>query len=139
MIVVLSNSLDVTVDYVCSKLEQNRCDYVRLNTDELIGKAELLFRPNKLSLSLGHRKLVPEEITSVWYRRPQPLKLPASEYFEKGEQAHTRSEWSAAIEGFLSHIPAELWINHPKNNALASSKLEQLSRAKRLGLTINIM
>ncbi|MBD2207452.1 hypothetical protein H6G33_34465 [Calothrix sp. FACHB-1219] len=136
MIVILSNSLDVTVDYVCSKLEQNRCDYVRLNTDELIEKAELLFRPNKLSLSLGHLKLVPEEITSVWYRRPQPLKLPASEYFEKGEQAHTRSEWSAAIEGFLSHIPAELWINHPKNNALASSKLEQLSRAQRLGLTI---
>lgn len=136
MIVVLSNSLDVTADYVCSRLEQGQFDYVRLDTDYLTGKTELLYKFDNLSLVVDHRTLVPENINSIWYRRPQPLKPPVEKTFEKGEQSHALSEWSAAIEGFLAHIPTKLWINHPRNNASAASKLEQLSRAKRLGLTI---
>jgi glutathione synthase/RimK-type ligase-like ATP-grasp enzyme len=136
MIVVLSNSLDVTADYVCSRLEHGQFDYVRLDTDYLTGKTELLYKFDNLSLVVDHRTLVPENINSIWYRRPQPLKPPVEKTFEKGEQSHALSEWSAAIEGFLAHIPTKLWINHPRNNASAASKLEQLSRAKRLGLTI---
>jgi RimK-like ATP-grasp domain len=136
MIVVLSNSLDITADYVCSRLEKDRFDYIRLNTDELTEKAELLYQYNNLSLKVVHRKLRPEDISSVWCRRPKPLSFPDGKHFEKGEQTHTLSEWSAAIEGFFSHIPSKLWINHPRNNASASSKLEQLSRAKRFGLDI---
>jgi glutathione synthase/RimK-type ligase-like ATP-grasp enzyme len=136
MIVIISNSLDVTADYVCSRLEQGQFDYVRLDTDYLTGKTELLYKFDNLSLVVDQRTLVPENINSIWYRRPQPLKPPAEKTFEKGEQAHALSEWSAAIEGFLAHIPTKLWINHPRNNASAASKLEQLSRARRLGLTI---
>jgi glutathione synthase/RimK-type ligase-like ATP-grasp enzyme len=136
MIVVLSNSLDVTADYVCSRLEQGQLDYVRLDTDHLIGKIELLYKAHDFSLVVEHRRLKPENIRAVWYRRPQSLRLPGDKPFEKAEQAHTVSEWSAAIEGFLAHIPTKLWINHPRNNASASSKLEQLSRAERLGFTI---
>ncbi len=136
MIIVLSNSLDVTADYVCSRLEKDRLDYIRLNTDGLTEKTELLYQSNDLSLNIDHQKLRPEGISSVWYRRPKPLSFPDGKHFEKGEQTHTLSEWSAAIEGFFSHIPSKLWINHPSNNASASSKLEQLSRAKRFGLGI---
>ena len=136
MIVVFSNSLDVTADYVCSRLEQSQLDYVRLDTDHLIGKTELLYKFHNFSLVVDDRTLKPENISSVWYRRPQSLKLPGDKPVEKGEQAHTISEWSAAIEGFLANIPTKLWINHPRNNSSASSKLEQLSRAERLGLTI---
>jgi len=42
MIVIFSNSLDATVDYVCSKLEQKEISYIRLNTDDLISNAKLL-------------------------------------------------------------------------------------------------
>lgn len=136
MIIVLSNSLDVTADYVCSRLEQSQLDYVRLDTDRLIGKTELLYKLGNFSLVVDHRTLKPENVSSVWYRRPQSLKLPGNKPIERGEQAHTISEWSAAIEGFLAHIPTKLWINHPRNNNSALSKLEQLSRAERLGLTI---
>jgi glutathione synthase/RimK-type ligase-like ATP-grasp enzyme len=45
-------------------------------------------------------------------------------------------EWSEAIEGFLSHIPIDRWINHPSRNSLASHKMEQLTRAKAAGLAI---
>ncbi|MCM0591675.1 MAG: MvdC/MvdD family ATP grasp protein [Gloeotrichia echinulata DVL01] len=136
MIVIISNSLDVTADYVCSRLEQVKLDYVRLDTDNLIGKTELLYKFNTFSLIIDHLTLKPENVSSVWYRRPQPLNVLQDKPFEKGEQAHTISEWKAAIEGFLAHIPTKLWINHPKNNTSASCKLEQLTRAEKLGLTI---
>ncbi|MDP6635322.1 MAG: hypothetical protein QGG42_10515 [Phycisphaerae bacterium] len=45
-------------------------------------------------------------------------------------------EWSEAIEGFFASIPRKRWINHPAYNAIASSKLEQLTRASRFGLSV---
>lgn len=136
MIVILSNSLDVTADYVCSRLEQSQLTYVRLNTDHLIKNTKLLYKLNNFSLVVDRRTLKLETISCVWCRRPKPLSLQGNRTSEKGEQAHTISEWSAAIEGFLAHISTELWINHPRNNASATSKLEQLSRANKLGLKI---
>ncbi|WP_339327891.1 MvdC/MvdD family ATP grasp protein [Anabaena catenula] len=127
MIVIFSNSLDVTADYVCSRLEQVQLNYIRLDTDNLIGRIELLYKLNNFSLIVDHQTLEPQSISSVWYRRPQRLSFPEKKPFEKGEQAHTTSEWRGAIEGFLAHIPTKLWINHPKNNSSASSKLEQLT------------
>jgi len=134
MIVIFSNSLDVTADYVSSRLEQNQLQYIRLNTDQLAAKAELLYKYNVFSLFVDHRILKLDNVASVWYRRPQSLKPRNELPFVEGEQAHTISEWNAAIEGFLAHIPTDLWINHPANNASALSKLEQLSRANNIGL-----
>lgn len=136
MIVIFSNSLDVTADYVSSRLEQNQLRHIRLNTDQLAEKAELLYRHNVFSLFIDHQILELNDVTSVWYRRPQSLKPKHNLPFTEGEQAHTVSEWNAAVEGFLAHIPTELWINHPANNASALSKLEQLSRANNIGLAI---
>ncbi|MEM8610774.1 MAG: MvdC/MvdD family ATP grasp protein [Cyanobacteria bacterium P01_H01_bin.105] len=132
----MSNSLDVTADYVCNRLHRNQLQYSRLNTDQLIEKVKLRYKSNVFSCIVNHQALELGNITCVWYRRPQSLKLPSNLPFEEGEQAHTLSEWNAAIEGFLAHIPIKLWINHPSNNALAISKLEQLSRANRLGLKV---
>jgi hypothetical protein len=136
MIIVFSNSLDVTADYVCSRLDQSQLQYVRLDTDHLVEKAELLYKCNIFSLSIDHQVLKLDDINCVWCRRPQSLKPQCNLSFEKSEQVHTISEWNASIEGFLAHIPVDLWINHPSNNALAVSKLEQLSRANKIGLKI---
>ncbi len=136
MIGILSNSFDVTADYVCSRLEQNQLDYIRLNTDQLVKNTQLLYKLNSFSLVINNRILRLDDIRSMWCRRPQSLGFKENTTFEKGDKTHSISEWSAAIEGFLAHIPIKLWINHPSNNALAMSKLEQLSRANRLGLTI---
>ncbi len=136
MIIIFSNSLDVTADYVCSRLEQSQLQYVRLNTDQLTEKAELLYKCNVFSLDLDRQILKLDDINCVWCRRPQSLRPQRKLSLEKGEQAHTISEWNAAIEGFLAHIPVDSWINHPGNNALAMSKLEQLSRANKIGFKI---
>ena len=136
MIIIFSNSLDITADYVCSRLEQSQLQYVRLNTDQLTEKAELLYKCNVFSLDIDRQILKLDDINCVWCRRPQSLRPQRGLSLEKGEQTHVVSEWNAAIEGFLAHIPVDFWINHPSNNALATSKLEQLSRANKIGLKI---
>ncbi|UJB73460.1 hypothetical protein HRE53_33145 (plasmid) [Acaryochloris sp. 'Moss Beach'] len=40
------------------------------------------------------------------------------------------------LKVFLSHIPINKWINHPLINASASSKIEQISRAKKYGFLV---
>ena len=135
MIIIFSNSLDVTTDYVCARLKSDCVAYVRLNTDELTQEIELLYKNHDFSLCIDRQILNPSQVSSVWYRRPQSLKLKSEQVIDNGNEAHTVSEWNASIEGFLSHISSNLWINHPSNNALALSKLEQLNRANRLGLT----
>lgn len=134
MIVILSNSLDVTADYVCDRLTQDELRYIRLNTDQLISKIKLLYKSNIFSCIVNNQSLKLDDITCVWYRRPQSLKLAPTSSFEEGDEKHIISEWNAAIEGFFAHVPVDLWINHPSNNAFAISKLEQLSRARKLGI-----
>jgi hypothetical protein len=134
MIIVLSNSLDVTADYICSKLNCEKLNYIRLNTDNLIEETKFHYDLNEISLIFRNRKIKLEEISSVWYRRPEVLKLPNHKNTDEGEAKHTINEWSAMLDGYLFHIPPQLWINHPMNNALASSKIEQLSIAQKLGL-----
>jgi glutathione synthase/RimK-type ligase-like ATP-grasp enzyme len=134
MIVVFTNSMDVTADYVCSKLKESDLHFIRIDTDYLIEKVEILYRNHELSISIDSTIFRPQDVRSLWYRRPQSLKLVGDTVVEKGERAHAIEEWSSAFESFLTHIPNNLWINHPINNASASSKIEQLSRAKKLGL-----
>jgi glutathione synthase/RimK-type ligase-like ATP-grasp enzyme len=135
MIVVISNSLDVTADYFCGKLEQSRIEYVRIDSDVFIGHTQLSYKADQFTLRLDSCELRPELIQSIWYRRPKALKFPQG-LWEAGEETHSVHEWTAALEGFLSHVPEHLWINHPRNNAAALLKIDQLTRAQRLGLVV---
>lgn len=136
MIIVLSNSQDATADYLCSRLHSEKFNYIRLDTDNLIETVKLSYVSNEISLIVNGQKFKPKEIRSVWYRRPEPLKSNNNKDVDEGEKKHTLNEWSAMLDGYLSHIDTKLWINHPMNNALASSKLYQLGIAEELGLII---
>ncbi|MEM9907352.1 MAG: MvdC/MvdD family ATP grasp protein [Cyanobacteria bacterium P01_D01_bin.44] len=136
MILIFSSSCDATADYMVSKLKQDEIRYFRLDTDHLIDNATLLYKNGDFLLDICDQTLRPQEIEAVWYRRPRTLTSERGKFFEKGVRDHTISEWSAAIEGFLAHVPVEFWINHPSNNALAMLKLEQLSRARKIGLNV---
>lgn len=136
MIIVLSNSQDATANYLCSKLHSEKLNYIRLDTDNLIETVKLSYVANEVALIVNDRNFKAKEISSIWYRRPEPLKSTNNQDVDEGEKKHTLNEWSAMLDGYLSHIPTKLWINHPMNNALASSKIHQLSIAKKLGLVI---
>lgn len=134
MLLILTNSQDATADYLASFLEQNELPLIRLDTDCLLPGVRVGYSQSRVWLALNGSTYTPDEITHVWYRRPQALKDAALESSPEGK--YTLSEWAECLEGFLAHIPVTRWMNHPTVNALASHKLEQLSRAEELGLRV---
>jgi glutathione synthase/RimK-type ligase-like ATP-grasp enzyme len=89
-------------------------------------------RQSSFLLTNGTR-IVLEEFTSVWYRRPTRI-LPR-DTLPTMEQTFILREANAGIWGWLRGLQA-FWINHPDDVRAAGHKPEQLQRAAALGLTI---
>src|SRR6267143_507613 len=132
MLLILTNSSDATADYVCRRLAGEGIDYFRLDTDLCAGVLRLRLAEGRVTLLTEEAPLEPERIRDVWLRRPKPIQVPFNG--DTGGSAHTRAEWSEALEGFLAEVPEQIWMNHPARNAIASHKIEQLTRARRMGL-----
>ena len=134
MLLVLTSSSDTTADYLCKRLGSEGMPYVRLNTDKCFGHVKVSFAPNVPRLEIGGVELASSDISNVWLRRPGEVSVPVGS--DSNESKHVSAEWAEAINGFLAHVPSECWMNHPALNAAASHKLEQLSRADRMGLVV---
>lgn len=129
---VLTNSNDATSDYLCKKLVDGEVRYLRFNTDKDLKKTKYNFSEKQHYIEWNFQQLKPQNISAIIYRRPKPISLPNN--YDEFYNRHIALEWSEVLEGFLSHIPIHLWINHPSLNYLASHKIEQLNRAKQCGL-----
>ena len=134
MILVLTNSVDATTDFLIPKLEASGKRFLRLNSDRIVSDSRVTVSDGRTVLTLNGITIEPGDVTSIWYRRPHPLEMPGQGNVER--KAHAESEWAEALDGFLAQIPQSRWINHPANNALASHKIEQLARAKAYGLNV---
>jgi glutathione synthase/RimK-type ligase-like ATP-grasp enzyme len=69
----------------------------------------------------------PTVFDNLWYRRPEHLK--DTRFDTSPESKYILSEWTEFLECFLAYVPKPRWVNHPSCNAMASHKLEQLTRA----------
>lgn len=134
MLLVITSSGDATADFLCSKLSNSDVSYIRFDTDRSLDAFRIAYVNGLPLFSLDGRELCPKDVSHVWFRRPEPLKWKGS--LDVAEGKFVESEWSEAIEGFLAHIPTRRWMNHPAHNAIASHKLEQLTRAEKVGLSI---
>jgi hypothetical protein len=131
---VLTNSTDETATFLGRKLAISSVPFVRLDTDTLTETVKLTTHRSRTQIELKRARYFPDTFSSVWLRRPEHLVVGTMP--DAAEMAHVRREWFAALEGFLGMIPRDRWINHPINNASASHKLEQLSRARQLGMLV---
>lgn len=134
MLLILTNSQDATADYLIPKLIESSIDLIRLDTDTLIKNTAFSYSPQQPSLNVSGRGISPNQVSNIWYRRPEHLKDKRFDGTPEGK--FTLNEWTEAVEGFLSHVPKKRWMNHPSANAAASHKLEQLSTACSLGFSI---
>src|SRR5579872_3639035 len=89
-------------------------------------------RQSSLLLADGSR-MVLEEFSSVWYRRPTRI-LPRDDLADI-EQTFIQREANAGLWGWLRGLSA-FWVNHPDAVRAAGHKPEQLQRGARLGLAI---
>jgi glutathione synthase/RimK-type ligase-like ATP-grasp enzyme len=134
MILILTNSQDVTADYLHPILLNAGLQCIRLDTDHLINNASVSFRDEVFKLTTGDIVISPQQVSHVWYRRPEPLEN--ERFSNSAEGMYVQNEWSEAIEAFLAHIPKSKWMNHPSANSAASHKLEQLTTARTLGFSV---
>lgn len=74
-----------------------------------------------------------DAIDAVWWRRPQPFRLPSS--MGRAEQQFAFSEASTAFQG-LYHALRAFWINDPSLDAVAAHKPYQLAVAQAVGLRV---
>ncbi len=134
MILAITNSKDATADFLISVLSKSDISCLRLDTDRIVSNASLGFVPGRPTLCIEGKWFEPADFTAVWYRRPERLQDPRFE--SSPDSRYALDEWAEVLEGFFAHIAADKWVNHPNCNALASHKLEQLSRASRMGLNV---
>jgi glutathione synthase/RimK-type ligase-like ATP-grasp enzyme len=72
-------------------------------------------------------------VRAVWWRRPQPFKLPAR--MEPAHQRFALSEAMTAFHGLYQALDA-FWLNEPTRDAMAAHKPYQLALAQQIGLEI---
>jgi glutathione synthase/RimK-type ligase-like ATP-grasp enzyme len=134
-VLVVTNRLDATADYLCSRMAEANVEHVRLNTEAVLESCSFHIDESRREIVINGVHLGADDIGVVWYRRPEPIGVgPAGG--DPYEQAFSRAEWMAATEGFLNHVPSGRWINHPSRIFAASGKLEQLHRAAAHGLSV---
>ena len=133
-VLVVSNSEDETVDYLCMRMKDSGVQFTRINTEMAASMCSVFVSPKRVVLDVYESSLSATDVQVVWYRRPKPLTKSSSG--NGYDEAFATAEWTAALEGFLAYIPATRWINHPSRIMNASSKLEQLTRAGQHGLTV---
>jgi glutathione synthase/RimK-type ligase-like ATP-grasp enzyme len=134
VLLIVTNSEDATANYLEPLLKEQQIPIFRFNTDSFCGQINFEFsRESRLICSDGS-KLSASEISNVWYRRPEALRIPGSG--DDGESKFLSEEWAAAFESFFAQIDKKRWMNHPSRNVFGSHKLHQLSEACRVGLEI---
>ena len=138
-IVVVTDVIDEHADRVIHRLLETGHEPVRLNSSEVPGNARLAVElrggrwTGGYAIGGGARRIDVENLRSVWWRRPGRLGLspdltPWEREFATEELRHaTRGLWSATD----CH-----WVSRPELIERAGYKVEQLSRAARLGFTV---
>lgn len=131
---LLTNSDDATSDYLENYLLKSGLSCIRYNTNKDLSQTSFTYKDHTPVMQWKDHYLKATDVTALVFRRPKPFtpETKADEF----QLRHIAEEWAETWEGFLAHIELKFWVNHPSRNFSASHKIEQLSRAERLGLRV---
>jgi hypothetical protein len=76
MLLILTNSEDVTADYLVSVLRQHGIRFLRFDTDTMLHRLTFSFDGNTTLIRVEGTGYRPQDFSNVWYRRPERLKHP---------------------------------------------------------------
>ncbi len=137
-LLILSRLDDEHVRLLVAELERLGHPWVRFDPGDFPAMVGLSARlgegatGTQLTLPNGERILL-DEIGSVWYRRPTPLR--ADPDLPVMQQTFLEREARAGLWGLLRAIRG-VWVNHPDAIREAAYKPRQLTLAQQMGLTI---
>jgi glutathione synthase/RimK-type ligase-like ATP-grasp enzyme len=138
-ILLISNKLDFTTDYVCLELDKRQAQYLRVNRDEF-SEYSVSFKIDPTALTIernGIEFLLTEPyLKSIYFRAPIYLR----DIYQPGlpEQSQLyRTQWAAFLRN-LTIFEKPLWVNNPIATFKAENKLLQLKYARMVGLACPI-
>lgn len=139
MILIISSPEDVHAQAVMAELDRLGRPHRLLNLAEFPQKlsltAHLDDRRSDFALTFGDGVRVPlDEVTAVWWRRPQSFGFPA-DIKDPAHRHFVQSEAGTAFQGMYQASEA-LWINNVVRDAAAAHKPWQLKLAREVGLAI---
>lgn len=138
-ILLITNSRDITSDFIVNKLNQLETPYYRLNTDFLSGELSITIEIESetyvISDSKTDLKLDLNEFSSVYYRRPE---LPDLSYLDldNNETSFVNNEITYFLEGVYKILIDKNWLNPVYAIREAENKIYQLLLAKSLGFNV---
>ena len=133
-ILVISDSMDFTTDYVCLELNKRNCSYLRINRDKF-SEYDISFDINNMKLYISidsERFIVDNEcLEAVYYRAPIYLHHIPKKDLSFDEQIY-RSQWMAFIRN-LTIFENIIWLNNPIDTFRGENKILQLKYAQNIG------
>ncbi|OJJ17306.1 grasp-with-spasm system ATP-grasp peptide maturase [marine bacterium AO1-C] len=138
MILILSNSGDLSTELVMDWLNVYNHPFIRINSQDFVDKSCFVsLSPPQLIID---EQVVPaQEINAIWYRRFGGFTN--SSFFtdhrtQLTQQAinQLQAEFYSFTKGFTSLFQKQYWLTHPKS--VAVNKLEMLNLAQQCGLDI---
>ncbi|GHO79950.1 ATP-grasp ribosomal peptide maturase [Ktedonobacter sp. SOSP1-85] len=140
MILILSRDGDSHVRHVVAELDRLGHPWYRFDPFDVLTKVQVTVFPGELQRSclrfLDGTILYPDEITSVWNRRPSPIEVPKERTDLLAlEKTFIEREGKAGMWGMLRALPA-FWVNHPDAVSASSYKIRQLEVASSLQLSL---
>lgn len=142
MILIISSPQDVHAQAVMRELERRDVSEARiLNLSDFPMRMEVSMRLDNNGTSdfairfPDGQRVGMDEVTAVWWRRPQPFVLPPQ--VSAGNRYFAMTEAATAMQGMWQATSGHaLWVNDIHRDAAAAHKPWQLALAKRIGLAI---
>lgn len=133
-ILIISNKLDFTTDYVCLELHRRNVNYIRLNRDEF-SNYKIFFDIFNSTIRVKTQSkeflIEPIKLKSIYYRAPIYLRDIYVPDIAPEEQLY-RTQWTAFIRD-LTVFENVIWVNNPISTFRAENKLLQLKYANQIG------
>lgn len=133
MILIVTNKLDPHTDIVSKELNKRGESFFRFNTEDFPNKISLTIYGNSGGFLSGFNRVVDLiSVRSVWYRRPCDSVV--SELIQDQSLVNfVVRECKTTLSNLWDLLAGSVfWVNHPKKNLSADSKLLQLVIAEKL-------
>lgn len=138
MILIVTNRLDQTADYLILELKKRKAEYARFNTEDFPKKVSLNWNIKdgviEGFLRLPKRQIKFSEIKSGWYRRPVLPNLDNT-FHDTVSAQFIIEESRTALEGLWKTLPC-FWVSKPDNIRVAENKMYQLKIASDIGFIV---
>lgn len=137
MILIISSKRDGHITPVIDHLVELGTEFVRINTEDLATNVNVTIDPNTgigiLDIKDSNKTVKLEEVSAVWYRKPDPANLSHFE-IDEGDLDYIEAEFNELLQGIYSSLTDQaIWINNPLTTRISHRKVKQLQIASSLG------